>query len=477
MKQQQNQSQQLRQGYYLSQQHMKLMHIMHLSGYALQEYIANELEQNPVLERETDQEGVETDDSFENELTETEIDIWNDDDDLLEKSHKQSMAQEDYYEAPVIQFYSIQDSLKEQVHMMKLTDNLTDVCCFIIDELDDDGYLRRPLEDVAYDYGFSKGRLAEVELVEKGLAFLQKCEPAGIAARDLRECLHLQLLRKRKPGDKMNELAIRVFEEQYDNLVHHNHSKIKNGLKISDEEFTECVAYISKLSPKPVTESNRYELIKEQIVPEFEVFEDEGKLYATLTSSEHTGLYVNPEYSVAGINNIKKPSEQKQAENYFQTLVSEANSLIHALKERESSMSRIISTIVNMQSEFFRTGDYKLLRPMILQDIANATGYDISSISRITSNKHVQTPYGIFPLKSLFMRGLNTELSSDSNLTAVRVQEQIQEIVAKEDKAHPYSDTVIAAMLKEQGAVIARRTVVKYRELLGIPNSTLRRIS
>jgi RNA polymerase sigma-54 factor len=477
MKQQQSQTQQLRQGYYLSQHHMKLMHIMHLSGYALQEYITNELEQNPVLEREAETEQEEQDEPFENDLQETETDIWEEDDDLLERSYKQSQSQQEYYEAPVIQYYSLQENLKEQVHMMKLDQQLSDICCFIIDELDDDGYLRRPVDDVAYDFSFSNGKLIDSSHIHEGLCWIQKCEPAGVGARDLKECLYLQLLRKRRAGNTINEIAIRIFEEQYQNLVQHNYNKIRASLKIDEQEFNAALAHISKLNPKPITETNKYELLREQIVPEFEVIEDEGRLYASLTSSEHAGLYVNPEYSVAGVETLKNPGEQKQAESYFQNLVTEAHSLINALKEREVTMSKVISTIVGMQSEFFRSGDYKLLKPMILQDIANATGYDISTISRITSNKHVQTAYGIFPLKSLFMRGLNTEISSDASLTAVRVQELILDIIKEEDKNHPYSDTMIAQLLKDRGAVIARRTVVKYRELLGVPNSAMRKVN
>lgn len=452
---------------------MKLMHIMHLSGYALQEYIAIELEQNPVLEKENETEAGD-EEIYEADETE-ELNIWNEDDDLLERSYKQSLTQTDYYEAPVVQYYSLHESLKEQIHMMKLDDHLTTVCCFIVDELDDDGYLRRPVEDVAYDISFSNGKLVPASCVEEGLQWVQKCEPPGVGARDLKECLYLQLLRKRRAGNIINEVALRIFEEQYQNLLHHNYNKLKAALSITDEQFTSAVQHISKLNPKPATDANRYELLKEQIIPEFEVIEDDGKLYASLTSSEYAGLYVNPQYQVTGVDNLKNNSEKKQAENYFQNLVSEANSLISALKERETTMSKIITTIVGLQSDFFRSGDYKQLRPMILQDIANATGYDISSVSRITSNKHVQTAYGIFALKSLFMRGLNSEDSSESSLTAVKVQEFIQEIINAEDKNHPYSDTMIASLLKEKGAAIARRTVVKYRELMNIPNSTLRK--
>ncbi len=472
MKQQQKQSHQLRQGYYLSQHHMKLMHIMHLSGYALQEYIANEMEQNPALEKETENEEVEETQT----VAETELDteIWNSDDDLFEKNYKQNQSQQEYYETPVVQYYSLQENLKEQMHMMNLDEHLSQLCCFLIDELEDDGYLRRPLDDVAYDFGFAHGKLVDIHQMEKALEILQKCEPAGVGARDLRECLLLQLLRKRKNGLLVNEMAIRVFEEHYQNLVQRHFQRIRQAMKISAEELEECIAYIGKLTPHPVTEINKYELLREQIIPDFEVFEEEGQLYVTLTSSEYSTLHVNPDYASANLN-TNNASEKKQAENYFQNLVTDAHSLINALKERETTMRRVMLTIAQRQPEFFKTGDYKNLKPMILQDISTATGYDISTISRITSNKYVQTAFGIFPIKSLFMRGLTAEDPADAPITAVKVQELIMEIIKEEDKSKPLSDTTIALYLKEKGANIARRTVVKYRELMGVPNSTLRK--
>jgi RNA polymerase sigma-54 factor len=472
MKQQQRQTHQLKQGYYLSQHHMKLMHIMHLSGYALQEYIANELEMNPALEKEKENE---TEDEAQVEDTVFDNDLWNNDDDLFDKNYKLPSNQQEFYEAPVIQYYSLQENLKEQIHMMNLDSKVTNIACFLVDELDDDGYLRRPLEDVAFDYGFANGKLADQEEVEAALSILQKCEPAGIGARNLQECLLIQLHRKRHKKHHINEASIRIFEEHYQNLVQRHFQKVRTALKISHEDLEDCLKHISRLNPKPVSEANKYELLKEQIIPDFEVVDDDGKLYVTLTSSEFSSLYVNPD--VSSQINTKNSTEQKQADNYFQNMVTDAHTLINALKERETTMRRVMTTIVQMQMDFFRSGDFKDLRPMILQDISNATGYDISTISRITSNKYVQTAFGIFSLKSLFMRGLSAEDPADSPLTAIRVQELIQQIIKEEDKTKPLSDTVIADLLKNKGAHIARRTVVKYRELMGIPNSTMRKIN
>lgn len=469
--QNQKQSQQLKRGYYMSQQHMKLMHIMHLSGYALQEYIANELEQNPVLEAEVDEQQdeseVETETEFDNEL------IWNkDDEDLYDKNYKQPVSNEDYYEAPVIQFYSLQDNLKEQIHMMDIDDNLMNMVCYLVDELDDDGYLRRDINDVMDDYAFLKGKVMQEDEMKAALTILQKCEPAGVGARNLHECLLLQLKRKGKKSI-IQELCIQIFEDHYQNFVQRNFQKIKNELNITTEDFENCMNYIKKLNPKPITEANKYELIKEQIIPDFEVSIEDTDLYVSLTSSEFTKLRVNSEYTPDALN-ITNSAEKKHAENYFQTLVSDAHVLINALKERETTMMKIISVIVQMQPDFFRSGDIQELKPMILQDISNRTGYDISTISRITSNKHVQTPFGIFSLKNLFMRALVSD-SDASPSTAIQVQDLIQKIVRDENKTKPLSDTDIMNLLKERDVNIARRTVVKYRELLGIPNSTMRK--
>jgi RNA polymerase sigma-54 factor len=474
MNQQQNQkqSQQLKRGYYMSQQHMKLMHIMHLSGYALQEYIANELEQNPVLETEDKEETQEEPETqketeFDNEL------MWNkDDEDLFEKNYKQPVSNEDYYEAPVIQFSSLQENLKEQIHMMNLEEEMVQTVCYLIDELDDDGYLRRSISDVLDDYAFLKGKVMQEEEMEKALEILQKCEPAGVGARNLHECLLIQLKRKSRKCATRGH-CIRIFEDHYHNFVQKNFQRIKNDLGISSEEFENCMNYIKKLNPKPITEANKYELIREQIIPDFEVTIEDSELYVALTSSEFTRLRINPEFSSQSLA-VSTQNEKKQAENYFQSLVSEANILINALKERETTMMKIITVIVQMQPDFFKSGDIQELRPMILQDISNRTGYDISTISRITSNKHVQTPFGIFSLKNLFMRALVSDSDSTPS-TAIQVQDLIQKIVKDENKQKPLSDTDIMNLLKLKDVNIARRTVVKYRELLGIPNSTMRK--
>ncbi|MES2285111.1 MAG: RNA polymerase factor sigma-54 [Bacteroidota bacterium] len=471
-RQNQQQKQQQKQGYYMSQQHLKLMHIMHLSGYALQEYIANEIEMNPVLEMEKEAEAElkinEDDDSFDSEL------VWDSEDESFEKNYKQTTSNEDYYEAPIIQYYSLQENLKAQIQMLNLSAELTEIIYYLIDELNDDGYLPTPLSEVTDDYEFCNGKIVQEEKIENALNTLQKCEPAGVGARNLCECLILQLKRKKKTDHKIHKLSLRLLEEEYQAFVQRQYLKIKTSLDISSEELEKCINYISKLSPKPVTEINKYELLKEQIIPDFEVTVEDNELYVSLTSSEFVKLLVNTNYTSKDMN-IRNNNERKQVEDYYKNLVSDANSLVNALKERETTMINVMKVIVQMQPDFFKSGDIKELRPMILQDIASNTGFDISTVSRITSNKHVQTPFGIFGLKNLFMRAIPSERVDSSPSTSIQVQELIQQIVKKENKAKPLSDTHIMQLLKKQEISIARRTVVKYRELAGVPNSTMRR--
>lgn len=460
----------------MSQQHLKLMHIMHLSGYALQEYIANEIELNPVLEVETEAESGDDQEDM-TDAPENEFDselLWSDDDDLIEKSYKQTISNEDYYEAPVVQYYSLQENLKDQIHMMNLCPEMTDIACYLVDELDDDGYLRRPVPEVTDDYGFAFGKIVDEEKMIQALDALQKCEPAGIAARDLHECLLLQLKRKSDKDEKIHSIAFRLLDEYYQEFAQRHFQKIKSALNITAEELESCISYISRLNPKPVTETNRYELLREQIIPDFEVSMEDNDLIVSLTSSESVKLRVNTEF-VSDAVSTKNSTEKKQVEDYFHNLITDANSLVNALKERENTMLAIMTVIAQMQPDFFRSGDIKELKPMILQDIANKTGYDISTVSRITSNKYVQTPFGIFGLKNLFMRAISADGDDSPASTSVQVQELIQQIVNSEDKSKPYSDTDIVKLLKDKDVVIARRTVVKYRELAGIENSSMRR--
>jgi RNA polymerase sigma-54 factor len=470
--QHQRQGQLQKHGYYMSQQHLKLMHLMHLSGFALQEYIENEIELNPALEVEQvekpeDEEGIKT--------PETDSDfLMHADDDYTEKYISTPVSNQEFYENPVIQFGSLLDSLKEQLRMMPLSVQIHEISEYIIGELEEDGFLRRNLDAISYDYGFLTGKPVSIELIEKGLHAIQQCDPPGVGARTLRECLIIQLRRKGKISDNIVKISLQILENNFEDLAEYNLEKIQHELTINRETLELCVKEISKLSPKPLIETNKYELLRTQIVPEFEVTIEENQLYVALTSNEPIRVKVNEQY-IKMMNSKKIESRKKQSSNYFQTMISDAQMLVNALRDRETTMMNVMKVIVQMQPEFFRSGDLKDLQPMILQDIAEKTGFDISAVSRITSNKHVQTPFGIFCLKNLFMRAVSNEENGKKSSTSIQVQELIQKIVEEENKNQPLSDSEIMALLKKREINVARRTIVKYRELAGIPNSTTRK--
>jgi RNA polymerase sigma-54 factor len=447
---------------------------MHLSGYALQEYIANEMELNPVLEKEDETDSEELDNKSDNETKELDLDLWPDDDDLFEKNYNQHSANTDFHETPVVHYNSLQENLKEQIQMMNISEELSEIANYIVDELNEEAFLRRPISEVAIDYGFFKGKLADEQKIIEALLIVQKCEPTGVGARDIRECLKLQLNKLSTKKNPTQLLSVKILNEYYNEFVQHQFQNIKTALEISNEELHKCIQCIRKLNPSPVTETNHYELLKEQLIPDFEVFMEDSDLYVSLNNSEYSKLRINRDYANSILGTVCN-KEKKQLSSYFNNLVKEANTLITVLKEREVTMIKTMTTIVQMQPDFFRSGDIKDLKPMILQNISRKTGLDISTISRITSNKYVQTSFGVFHLKNLFMRAIPSEGNIEVPSTSIQVQNLIWELVKKENSLTPLSDNEITQLLKKRDVTIARRTVVKYRELAGIPNSKLRK--
>lgn len=468
--QHQRQSQQQKHGYYMSQQHLKLMHLMHLSGFALQEYLENQIELNPALE-------IEKEEAEEEEIKPEEEDtdfLMNADDDYYDKSHSKQSNAQDFYEAPVIHFNTLQESIREQLQMTNMSAQQTELAFYIVGELEDDGFLRRSTEEIAYDYGFAKGKNIRIELIESAILAIQQCEPAGVGARNLQECLRLQIERKPFQYNRIIRNALNIINKKYHELTQHHLEEIKNDLDLSQDDLEKSIRFIAKLSPKPFTESNKYELLKQQIIPDFEVSSEDNRLTVSLTSSEPMRVKVNEEY-IHLLNNKKQDHKKKQTGNYFQQLISDAQQLVNALRDRETTMLNVMKVIAEIQQDFFRSGDKKDLKPMILQDVAEKTGFDISAVSRITSNKHVQTPYGIFCLKNLFMRAVSQNENNTKSNTSIQVQELIHKIVQEENKESPLSDSEIMEILKQNKVNVARRTIVKYRELSGIPNSATRK--
>lgn len=471
----QSQSQNQKQGYYLSIQHMQFMHLLHLSGYALDEYLQNQLEENPFLELAEKSDDKELSNDTDVETEKENSDVF--DEEFFEEEYASDydrnyslpQNEEDVYQAPVIQQETFSEQLKSQIDLMKITEDEKTFSKYIIDELEDDGYLRLTNNDIANDYGFRYGKLVEEDEVERILNIVQQCEPAGIAARSLKECLILQLNSKKTSA--VVEVAKLVLGDYYDKFVSHNFQEIISSLSITPENFREILNLILSLNPKPNTSIDKYELFKNHIIPAFEITYDGSEFSIAITNSKFSNLSI-----VQNVDDFSKPESSstkgiKSEKKYWTKMVNEAHSLVEAIKQREKTMMNVINAILKMQLDFFKYGDKKLLKPMILEQVAAFAGCDISTVSRITSNKYVQTSYGCFLLKTLFSSSLQ---SGEEQVSSHKVKQLIEEIVEKESKAQPLTDNQIAETLKEMGISIARRTVVKYRDMLGIPNYSLR---
>jgi RNA polymerase sigma-54 factor len=471
----QSQSQNQKQGYYLSIQHMQFMHLLHLSGYALDEYLQNQLEENPLLElneNDPDKELVgeadtllekEKQDVFDEEFFEEEYPG------DYEKNYSSSGSEEDVYQSPVVQFETFTEQLKNQIDLMNITEEQKTFSKYIIDELDDDGYLRRTNAEIANDYGFRCGKIVDEAEVEKILKIVQQCEPAGIAARNLQECLLLQL--NSKESSSTIEIAKLVLRDHYNKYVNHNFQDITSALDISPEIFKEVTEIIHTLYPKPNTSIDKYELFKNQITPAFEVTYDGNEFNISIVNSKYCNLSIIQNAEELNKNTTRNIKTIKSEKKYWTKMVNEAYCLVEAVKQREKTMMTVINSILKLQLDFFKYGDKKLLKPMVLEQVAALSGCDISTVSRITSNKYVQTSYGCFLLKNLFSSSLQ---AGEEQVSSHKVKELIEEIIKKESKDQPLTDNQIVESLKEMGISIARRTVVKYRDIMGIPNYSMR---
>ncbi len=477
----QTQNQTRNQGYYLSIQHMQFMHLLHLSGYALDEYLQNQLEENPLLEMNS-KTAEENPGEEENETAEKPEEAEVFEEEFFEEeyeSEKKILASqkqdEDVYFSPATEEDSFTEEIKKQIEYMNLSEEEKKIANYIVDELEDDGYLKRSSKDIAFDYSFSSGKLIYETDVEQAVKAVQRCEPAGIGARNLQECLLLQLQRRKSmphqpyEGKNINS-ALRLVQDYFDKLISRNFQSILTGMNISNEDFKDALEYIHHLNPKPNTNLNKNELLKEQITPSFEVFWDGNEFSISIINSKYGDLTIcqNADELVNKNSNDKNGKSEKK---YWAKMSNEAHGLIEAIRQREKTMMAVIKSIVKLQAEFFKTGDKKSLKPMILEHVAILSACDISTVSRITSNKYVQTSHGCFLLKNIFSSSLK---AGEENVSSHKVKELIEEIIKAEDKQNPLTDTQIVDKLKEMGITIARRTVVKYRDMLKIPACTMR---
>ena len=469
----------------LSPQQIQLIRLLELPAIELEERIKHELEDNPALEEgkeiaddfeRTDDEGV--DDISTNE-TETDLslgDYMSEDDIPDYKLREISEKTERKEDIPFSVSQSLNEYLLQQLGLRDLPEKEVKIAEYIIGNIDDDGYLRRELSAIADDLVFQAGQDVDEKEIEEVLAIIQDFDPAGVGARNLQECLLLQLSRK-EPTEGTN-LAIHILTDYFEEFTRKHYDKILRGLNISEATLKKAIHEIIALDPKPCSSwGGSMEVAMSQVIPDFLVEAINGELILSMNNRDIPDLRISREYAemfqdYAG-NKANQTSKMREAVQFVKQKLDSAQWFIDAIRQRQETLQRTMEAIILLQRDFFLTGDDATLRPMILKDVAERAGYDISTISRVSNSKYVQTNFGIYPLKFFFSESMQTD--SGEEISTREVKKIMKEHIDSEDKRKPLTDEELTTILKEKGYVIARRTVAKYREQLDIPVARLRK--
>ena len=482
---------QIKLGQKLAPQQIQLMKLIQLHTLEFQEELERELEENPALEVVKDDNGDDEDFSsldsssdYEDEGTES-IDTDFDVDEYLyddEPSYKTSTSNysaddEDYdNESLLTEGQSLYEYLMEQIHLVNIEDDDLKIAEYIIGNLDNDGYLRREIKSLVDDLAFSQGIYTTQERVKEILEnYVQKLDPSGVGARNLQECLLLQI-EKKVSRDKAVILAGNILRHQFDALTNKHYGKIINKYDIEEEDLKDALEVISKLSPKVGGNFETQTItINQEIIPDFVIHIKDGKVIPLLNSRNAPTLRVSDEYKeiLHTYSHDKNSADHKQAALFIKQKLDAAKWYIDAINQRQNTLMQTISAIVKLQKEYFLTGDEKNIKPMILKDVADITGFDISTISRVVKSKYADTPSGIILLKNLFSDSLTND--DGEEVSTKEIKNHLQEVIGNEDKRKPLTDDALVEVLKEKGYNIARRTIAKYREQLNIPVARLRK--
>ena len=468
----------------LSPQQIHMIRLLELPTLELEERVKHELEDNPALEEgkepQDDLEHSEEVEDFAAEGSDNEDlslgDYFSADDIPEYKLQQMTERAERKEEIPFAEGESLSEFLLEQLRLRELPEKQVKIAEYIIGNLDDDGYLRRDLSAIADDLVFQAGVEADEAEVEQVLRVIQDFEPAGIGARDLKECLLIQLNKREKT--EATRLALRILNSYFEDFTRKRYERILKTLDITEEELKRAIREITLLNPKPGSSwGDTMETAMSQVVPDFVVEANNGELTLSMNNRGVPDLRINQEYAemfqdYAG-NKANQTADRRDAVQFVKQKLDAAQWFIDAIRQRNETLQRTMETIICLQREFFLTGDETTLRPMILKDVAERTGYDISTISRVSNSKYVQTNFGVYPLKYFFSESMQTDTGEE--ISTREVKKIMKDHVDAEDKRHPLTDEELAAILKEAGYVIARRTVAKYREQLGIPVARMRK--
>lgn len=468
----------------LSPQQIQVIKLLEIPTIQLEQRIKSELEENPILELTENDDSSESyddtestsDDSPQNDEFSLE-DYLNEEDIPNYRLNANNYSKDDkQVEMPYSSGLSFHDSLIEQLGLTSLNDEEARISEYIIGNIDEDGYLRRDLLSISDDLAFHMNMDVKIEDLERYLDIIQDFDPPGVGARDLQECLLLQIMRKK--GKDSTCLAAKIIQHNFEEFTKKHYDKIQRKYEITDEELKDAIDEILKLNPKPGSSySNPMTRSNQVIVPDFLLDNTDGELILTLNQKNVPDLQLSSTYldlmKSYSSNKGGATKDQKEAMMFMKQKLDSAKWFIDAIRQRHQTLYVTMSEIIKFQKEFFQDGDEAKLKPMILKDIADLTGLDISTISRVSNSKYIQTNFGIYPLKYFFSEGLQTDTGEE--VSTREIKKILKECIENEDKKHPVTDEKLAFILKEKSYIVARRTVAKYREQLGIPVARMRK--
>lgn len=479
----------------LSPQQIQLMKLLQVPTAILDERIKEELEENPALElsddshddsyeEKQDEFTDSADDDFEESSSEEQYEnidisdyVQEGDDDIADYKLRDDNygEQEEKTTMPYKVETSFYEVLELQLGMLKLDEKEGRIAEQIIGSIDEDGYLRRETSAIVDDLAFRQNIISSDEEVESLIKRIQQFDPPGVAARNLQECLMLQLLRQKEEGKDV-DVAIAAITKYFDEFTKKHYEKIQRGLNLDDDQLKEVMMQITRLNPKPGGNVGEVNKAESYVVPDFFIMNNAGKLELTLNSKNAPELRISEGYRDMLKDydrSAKKDRRQKEAVLFIKQKIDAAKWFIDAIKQRQHTLLSTMTAIMNHQYDFFITGDETSLRPMILKDIAEKTGLDISTVSRVANSKFVQTEFGTYRLKFFFSESLTTD--SGEEVSTREVKKILSDLIENESKKKPLSDERLTELLQEKGYNIARRTVAKYREQLNIPVARLRK--
>ncbi|WP_298502229.1 RNA polymerase factor sigma-54 [uncultured Maribacter sp.] len=469
----------------LSPQQIQLMKLIQLPTQAFEQRLKQELEENPALEggkEEKEALGDDYADVYEESDSETitaediNIDDYLSDDEIPDYRTKTSnySADEDEKSVPYASGTTFNQFLLTQLNTVYLSDEEWGIAEFLVGSVDESGYIRRPITDILDDLAFTQNIYTNEETILKVLHIVQALDPPGVAARSLEECLIIQL--KRKETTTSIELAITILDKSFEQFTKKHYKKLINKHNITEDQLKEAISEIERLNPKPGGSYAGNNRIVEHVVPDFSIKIADGELELTLNGRNAPELHVSREYSnmLQGYKDSKEKSKsQKDTVQFIKQKLDAAKWFIDAIRQRQQTLFITMNAIMQYQKEYFLSGDERNLRPMILKDIADEIHMDVSTVSRVANSKYVDTPYGTKLIKEYFSESMKNEQGED--VSTKEIKKILETVIAEETKKKPLTDDKLAAILKDKGYPIARRTVAKYREQLSIPVARLRK--